>query len=155
MKFTDFFNIRCVYKFTEGDKVLYVGSTDCYHFRLMKHKETMERKNRNKEWYEYLEKNMDKIDVEIICRIPKDVSEINKRRIEQMWMDKLKPKYNLIRAYRTVEDQQEYMKLQNIKNKQIKSNWANVRGKIKVGCIKCKKEMSVRSINRHIKNIHK
>ncbi len=120
---------------------LYIGSTKQKYLssRQGEHNKCLNNqnnKNYNNPLYRFCRThNIEKIICELIVEADNNELKI----LEQEYMNKLNPKLNTYRAYRTEEELKEQIRLKNNK----KSN-----------CPICDKEMNKNYINRHIKSHH-
>ena len=83
----------------------------------------------------------------IICELLETVEDGELKILEQEYIKMLEPTLNTNRAYRTIEEYKEQMRLINKKHSE-KNN------KIKSNCPICGLEMLKKNIKQHIKNIH-
>ena len=130
-----------IYKIeVEGE--LYVGSTKQKYLskRQINHNQGLNNPN-NRHYNIYLyrfcrEKKVKKIICELIVEADNNELKI----LEQEYITMLEPSLNIRRVYQTIEERLEQKNLHNKK---------------KGNCPICNKEMLKRSINRHIKEVHK
>ena len=129
-----------IYKI-EVEGQLYIGSTKKKYLykRQSQHNHCLNNPN-NKDYnyplYRFCrEHNVKKI----ICELIEEVDDTELVLLEQEYMNMLEPSLNCIRAFQTIEERLEQIRLKNKK----KSN-----------CPICDKEMLKTNISRHIKTIH-
>ena len=130
-----------IYKIVIGND-LYVGSTKKKYLcdRQRHHNYYLNNPN-SKNYNTYLYKFCRTHNIEkIICELIEEVDNNELVLLEQEYINMLEPSLNCKRAYRTIEDLKEQIRLKN--NKKSK-------------CPICDKEMYNRNIKTHIKNIHK
>ena len=133
-----------IYKIeVEGE--LYIGSTkQKLNNRQALHNHNLNNSNR-KDYNIYLyrfcrEHNVSKI----ICEMIEEVEDSELRILEQEYITMLEPSLNSYRAFQTIEELLEQIRLKNKKQNNKKSN-----------CPICDKLMIKKNIKRHIKEVHK
>ena len=149
ISFKGLMKCSCIYGFYLNDVCEYVGSCENFFKRMGKQIENISRKHRNIPLANFLEENQENIEVRILQKVNFTTND-KLRMVEQEWMDKLKPRFNVIRAHTSPE-----MHLARARDRTIRSNPSRdlatmaAYAREKVDCPTCDKNFNRGSLLKH------